>query len=208
MYIGETADYSRRTGEHLQATAQHSTDHHQGKACSGCREHAKYRQHRCAAPHRWITVPIIDCTNISKQERKRVEMQLIRRLKPSLNRADKPFWMMREVFATELRRRQRKHKPSGTVSRETATAWHAQRSRSTTSPATERATPASICEQYLTGVPRALSRYTAALKISPTGPNYGGISVTLLSPRTSKGVSSACPCLTTGRARGIRRRST
>ena len=117
MYIGETTDYSRRTIEHLRETARHSVQHTHGGVCRGCREHAKYRQHRSAAPHRWITVPIIDCTSMSAPERKRVESQLIRRLRPNLNRADKPFWMMKDVYVAELRRRQRKHKPSGTVAK-------------------------------------------------------------------------------------------
>ena len=57
-------------------------------------EHSKYRQHRTAQPHEWLTMPLIRTS--SKPEARRVEKHLIKVLKSNLNtESETPFWLLK-----------------------------------------------------------------------------------------------------------------
>ena len=104
MYIGETGDFEARFNQHFMNTYKHSDRCVQ--KCKGCKEHTKYLKHKSVSPHRWIMIPVAVCQE--KYEAKRVERAIIKKLKPNLNKGDKPFWMLKDTYAADNRRRVRK----------------------------------------------------------------------------------------------------
>ena len=60
-------------------------------------------------PHLWMMLPVARCA--SKHEAVRVESELIRLWRPSLNQGDRPFWMMQERYVTEFKLRTRSRRP-------------------------------------------------------------------------------------------------
>ena len=60
----------------------------------------------------WITLPIVRCH--ARHEALRVEAHFIRAWKPTLNASDRPFWMMKERYSDELRRRTRSQRSKPT----------------------------------------------------------------------------------------------
>ena len=110
MYIGETVDFHGRTIQHYVATCRHRSD--ASRPCKGCKEHVKYKKHRSVVPSAWITVPIVMAKE--KYDAKRAERKLIREMKPCLNAPDKPFWLLKDNYATvykSTRRRKMGAKP-------------------------------------------------------------------------------------------------
>ena len=99
MYIGETGSVADRTKQHFMACFRHSD--RCDRRCRKCVEHSKYRRHRVCAPHAWLMVPLVQCDG--KYEAKRLERCLITKWKPSLNQGDKPFWLLRNAYANDLR---------------------------------------------------------------------------------------------------------
>ena len=99
MYIGETGNLDQRIKQHYFATCKHR--HDAPNPCKGCKEHMKYRKHRSAQPHEWITIPIMYVS--SEHEAKRVEKCLIKNLKPNLNASEKPFWLLKDTYARQFR---------------------------------------------------------------------------------------------------------
>ena len=94
MYIGETKEWTNRVKQHYVATCRHR--HGAANPCKSCREHIKYRRHRAVSPGAWITIPLIGMRE--KYEAKRGERKLIRTLKPNLNAADRPFWLLKDQY--------------------------------------------------------------------------------------------------------------
>jgi hypothetical protein len=99
MYIGETADWRTRVITHYRATWAHSP--YSTRPCRGCKEHGRYRKHRVCAPWNWIMIPIAFCQE--KYEAKRLERSVIKRWKPSINAGDKPFWLMKNAYVSQIR---------------------------------------------------------------------------------------------------------
>ena len=107
LYIGETQNLKIRTIQHWTATCKHRIDC--PNKCKGCKpaDHKKYLKHRSAAPHQWITIPLVYLK--SKKEAQQLEKRIIKILKPNLNESDKPFWLLKDTYASlyklEARRR-------------------------------------------------------------------------------------------------------
>ena len=97
-YIGETENWNRRVREHFTQTMRHSKKC--PNVCRGCKEHQKYRSHQKILPHKWIMLPLMSTKG--KTEAKRIERRLIKRYKPSLNRGDKPFWLLKDYKGAYL----------------------------------------------------------------------------------------------------------
>ena len=91
-YVGRSEFWHDRVKRHFMCTINHDQTLNNG--CKGCREHMRYMRHNPIPAARWITIPLINC--IDKQESVRVETLLIKRMKPSINQGDKPFWMLRK----------------------------------------------------------------------------------------------------------------
>ena len=109
LYIGRTEDFSRRHGEHLYETHRHS--HSAQKPCRGCRDHSKYRRHRTAEPSAWFMIPLIWVRRSPKEsEVKRVERAVIRRLHPNINRPERPFWLLKDLYTSAYRETTRRHR--------------------------------------------------------------------------------------------------
>ena len=106
MYIGETGDLTNRIKQHYFATCKHR--HDAPNPCRCCREHNKYKKHRTALPHEWITIPVTYVS--SKLEAKRLESKMIQILKPSLNAPDKPFWLLKDTYAQQYKHMTRNKK--------------------------------------------------------------------------------------------------
>ena len=110
LYIGETKSWDSRVKQHFTACYKHSDQC--AKPCKGCKEHTKYQKHRVCAPHEWIMIPLYECAG--KYEALRLERKLVKRWKPSLNQGDRPFWLLKQAYATDFRRgrnQQRDRKP-------------------------------------------------------------------------------------------------
>ena len=96
LYIGETGNWTERFKQHFTAMHKHSQGAING--CKRCREHGKYKKHvRYVAPHEWMMIPIAHVGE--KWLAKRTERTLIRKLNPSLNKSDKPFWLLKDTYA-------------------------------------------------------------------------------------------------------------
>lgn len=94
MYVGETKAWENRVKQHFVATCRHR--HGAANPCKACREHIKYKKHRAASPGAWITIPLMEMRE--KYEARRGERKLIRELKPNLNAADRPFWLLKDQY--------------------------------------------------------------------------------------------------------------
>ena len=108
LYIGETQDLNARIGQHYCATCKHRDE--ASNKCKRCKEHGKYKKHRVAPPHEWLTIPITYAA--TKMEVKKIESNLIRILKPNLNVADKPFWLLKDNYAQQCKNYCRRRKES------------------------------------------------------------------------------------------------
>ena len=101
LYIGRTNNWDRRQREHLYLTFTHSS--RCSNRCKGCAEHAKYSKHRRAEPHEWITVPIAVCAEYV--DARRLEIMLYKRWGASLNTVERPFWLVKENYCQDIRKR-------------------------------------------------------------------------------------------------------
>lgn len=110
MYIGETEQWERRVKDHHKGTCKH---HRKAKQrCQGCEDHVRYMRHQGVNPTEWIMIPIIKANE--KYEAKRIERQLIRTMKPSINTADKPIWLLKDTYTKEckgIHRARKQEKP-------------------------------------------------------------------------------------------------
>ena len=60
-------------------------------------------------------IPLYECAG--KYEALRLERKLVKRWKPSLNQGDRPFWLLKQAYATDFRsgrNQQRDRKPPWT----------------------------------------------------------------------------------------------
>ena len=143
LYVGRTADLPTRMKQHFYETCRHRVG--APNPCRGCREHAKYRKHRSAQPHEWMTIAI--GSTLTKNESTRWEQKLIRTLKPNLNSSDKPFWMLKETYASQhLYPRSKKGNPKR---------WPKQRLSPPQTPSTTRPAPGPVP----VAVPRLLTKF-------------------------------------------------
>ena len=108
LYVGETKRWEQRVKQHYVATCKHRIG--APKACGRCIEHSKYKKHRAAQPHQWIMIPIM--TVSAKHEAKRMERKLIQLLTPHINASDKPFWALKQTYASNLLSSRRSKKAS------------------------------------------------------------------------------------------------
>ena len=97
LYIGETEHLDQRINTHYYQTHRHSEDH--PNPCKGCKDHLRYTRHRGARAHEWIMIPVL--YTHTKIEALRIESKLIKSLKPNINQADKPFWLLKETYAKQ-----------------------------------------------------------------------------------------------------------
>ena len=112
-YIGETGNLPDRIKAHFYKTSLHGPD---VCKCPSCPEHSKYKRHRPIPAHQWITVPV--CVANSQREGKQIEGAAIRQLKPTLNSADRPLWLLRDRYCQEARRRLRVYKTPKTTDKQ------------------------------------------------------------------------------------------
>ena len=128
FYIGETEHWGDRVKAHFMGCYRHSE--RCARQCRRCDEHAKYRKHRACDPHGWIMCPLWECEptatgcpkRLQKCEAKRLERTLIRKWKPTCNQRDRPFWLLKEAYASDFRKgrtQPRDRKPPWTRSKET-----------------------------------------------------------------------------------------
>ena len=110
LYIGETEEYERRVQRHAYMTFRHSISCTKG--CRGCSEHVKYRKHRVAPPQAWVVVPLTAVGN--RPEARQMEDLLRLKWSPQLNDGDKPYYLMKNTYAKdikEVRRRDKRERP-------------------------------------------------------------------------------------------------
>ena len=120
LYIGYTEHWENRVKKHYTATLKHESGY--DKRCKGCHEHICYIRHNPIRAAAWIMIPLVQCKD--KADAKQTETQYIKRLKPSINVADKPFWMLRkDRYANQKVHRPRVHR---------ATPWSTLRAPKTT----------------------------------------------------------------------------
>ena len=108
LYVGETEDYQQRVQRHAYATFRHGTGC--TKACRGCSEHLKYRRHRVAATHEWVVVPITPVND--RAEARQMEDLLKLKWSPQLNIGDKPYYLMKDTYARDIKEVKRRDKRS------------------------------------------------------------------------------------------------